>query len=180
LLAWDTADDTVFPGAWFHGRIYESGCSVSPDGALFGYLATKYDGHSNRDVNYAWTAISKLPWLTALALWPHSELRGGSVQFVDNETLIIDCPHWERLITKDKLPDGFAVHPRWVGSGAPEQQLPKTNKPQGSLDGSFGIDQSGRAFQYIDGKLTRDGQLIVDLGSMSPDPQPPPDFARTW
>ena len=180
LLAWNTLDDTITAGSWFHGRIYENGCSVSPDGTLFAYFATKYDGPKSRGVDYAWTAISKLPWLTALALWTQSETWGGRAKFVDNQTLIIDCPHWEPLSTRDKLPEGFSVHPRWIGRNAPEQNLPPTPQCTASFVGSRGVDQNGREFQYDDGKLVRDGRLIVDLGAMLPNPQPSPEFARTW
>ncbi len=46
--------------------------------------------------------------------------------------------------------------------------------------GAHGVDPQGRTFQYADGKLVRDGRLIVDLGAMMPDPERPPDLARTW
>lgn len=180
LLAWNTVDDTITPGSWFHGRIYENGCSVSPDGTLFAYFATKYDGPKTRGVDYAWTAISKLPWLSALALWPRSDTWGGSAKFVDNQTLIIDCPHWEQLRTNGKLPEGFSVYPRWIGRDVPRQNLPPTPEGTASFDGSEGVDQNGREFQYHDGKLIRDARLIVDLGAMLPDPQQPPDVAHTW
>jgi hypothetical protein len=180
LLAWDTANDTITPGSWFHGRIYEDGCSLTPDGTLFAYFATKYRGPKTRGVDYAWTAVSKLPWLTALALWPQAETWGGRARFVDNQTLIIDCPHWERLRTEDKLPCGFTVHPRWIGQDAPEQNLPPAPKCAASFNGSSGMDQNGREFDYHDGKLVCDGQLIVDLGAMLPDPQPSPASAHSW
>ncbi len=180
LLAWNTADDTVTPGSWFHGRIYEDGCSVSPDGTLFAYFATKYGGPKSRDVDYAWTAISKLPWLTALAVWPQVDTWGGRARFADNRTLIIDCPHWDRLETKYKLPEGFSVLPRWIGRGAPDQDLPPIPQSSAWFDGARGVDQEGRTFQYAGGKLVRDGRLIVDLGAMMPNPERPPDVARTW
>lgn len=180
LLGWNTAGDTITPGSWFHGRIYEDGCSLSPDGTLFAYFATKYGGVKTRDVDYAWTAVCKLPWLTALALWPQSDTWGGRAKFVDNQTLIIDCPHWDRLRTKDKLPKEFSVHPRWIGKDAPDQNLPPVPECSASFDGVHGVDQNGRAFQYVDGKLVRDGRLIVDLSAMLPDPQPSPESAQTW
>jgi len=180
LLAWNTVDDTITPGSWFHGRIYHDGCSVSPDGSLFAYFATKYGGPKTRDVDYAWTAVSKLPWLTALALWPQTETWGGNAKFVDNQTLLIDCPHWERLRTNDKLPKGFTVHPRWIGRDAPDQNLPPIPECNASFDGVQGVDQNGRGFQYGDGKLVRDGRLIIDLGAMLPDPEQSPEYARTW
>jgi hypothetical protein len=180
LLKWNTADDSILPGSWFHGRIYEDGCSVSPDGRLFACFATKYRGPKTRGVDYAWTAISRLPWLTALALWPQSDTWGGRARFCDNQTLLIDCPHWERLTTTDKLPEGFTVYPRWIGSDAPDQDLPQIATCSASFHGSSGIDHAGRTFEYTDGKLVRDGRLIVDLRAMTPDPQPEPASALEW
>lgn len=180
LLAWDTANDVVLPGAWLNGRIYENRCSVSPDGKLFAYFATKFTGSGSSEVASAWTAISKLPWLTALAFWPRSDTWGGRAQFVDDQTLIIDCPYWERLDATVQLPAGFKVLPRWIGQDAPPQDLPPTAHSNATFDGTCGVDQNGRCFVYQDGRLLRDDHLIVDLGAMQPDPQPPPDSAREW
>ena len=180
LLSWNTITDTVEAGSWFNGRIYENGCSVSPDGKLFAYFATKYHGTKTRGVDYAWTAVGRLPWLTALALWPQSDTWGGRTRFIDDQTLMIDCPHWEDLTTKDCLPEGFRVMPRWIGVGAPEQELPPPAQARGSFDGTAGIDQSGNGFKYLDGKLLREDRVIVDLGAMLPDPKPSPEGAYSW
>lgn len=180
LLAWNTLTDVIEAGSWFHGRISDDGCSVSPDGKLFAYRATKYHGQKTRSVDYAWTAVSKLPWLTALALWPQSGTWGGRAKFVDNRSLIIDCPHWESLATNDRLPEGFVVYPRWIGVGAPEQSLPLVPTSEASFDGTNGVDPLGRSFEYVDGRIERDGQVIVDLQAMVPEPQRAPEYAYTW
>ena len=180
LLLWDTSSDTVRSGAWLHGRIYEDGCSVSPNGKLFAYFATKHHGEKTRGVDYAWTAISKLPYLTALALWPRSDTWGGSASFVDNKTLIIDCPHWESLKTSDTLPKGFSVLPRWTGKDAPSQTLPPINTTTAYFYGSAGVDQSGQAFEYENGFLLRNGKTIIDFNNMKPQPEPSPEHAQTW
>jgi hypothetical protein len=180
LLAWNTHTDLVEAGAWFHGRIYENGCSVSPDGKLFAYFATKYHGPKTRGVDYAWIAVSKLPWLTALALWPQSETWGGRACFADNQTLIIDCPHWETLNTKVRLPKGFTVHSRWIGRDAPKQTLPAVPQSEASFDGIEGVDSFGRRFDYVNGQLQRHGQTLIDLRDMDPEPGPSPAYAHTW
>lgn len=180
LLAWNTLTDAIEGGSWFHGRIYEDQCSVSPDGKLFAYFASKHHGRKTRGVGYAWTAVSKLPWLTALALWPQSDTWGGGARFADNRTLIIDCPHWEDLKTQDRLPKGFTVHARWIGKYAPEQPLPGVPESKASFDGEEGIDPFGRKFKYVDGRLVRSGRPIVDLQDMQPDPQPSPEYAHSW
>jgi hypothetical protein len=180
LLLWDTSSDAIEPGSWFHGRIYENGCSISPDGKLFAYFASKYHGEKTRGVDYAWTAVSKPPWLTAIALWPQADTWGGRATFVDNKTLIIDCPHWFKLQSQDRLPRGFTVLPRWIGRGAPEQCLAQSPVSTGHFQDAAGVDQSGRAFEYVGGKLIRDGAVIADLASTKPDPQPSPEWAHSW
>lgn len=180
LLAWDTRTDAVAAGAWFHGRIYDDGCSLSPNGKLFAYFAAKHSAHNTRGVNYAWTAVSKLPWLTALALWPRSDAWGGRAQFADDQTLIVESPHWEPLGACDRLPEGFTVLNRWIGAGAPPQNLPSVPKASASFDGSHGVDASGRPFSYVDGILFRESHVIVDLQGMRPEPARPPHEASQW
>ena len=69
LLKWDMAHDKFEPGVWLRGRIYPEKCDVSPDGALLLYLV-----HQGRRIGTsytdAWTGVSRVPWITALALWP--------------------------------------------------------------------------------------------------------------
>lgn len=44
---------------------------------------------------------------------PSSEMWGkGKPKLTDNQTLIIDCPHWERLKSEDKLPNACR---HWLG-----------------------------------------------------------------
>ena len=72
IVHWDTATDTFTPGQWFHGKIDAEHSDLSPDGSKLLYLAIKITGRTLADPEYgtSWTAISKPPYLTALALWP--------------------------------------------------------------------------------------------------------------
>ncbi len=153
---------------------------MSPDGALFAYFATKYGGKKTRGVDYAWTAVSKPPWLTALALWPQDDTWGGNTSFVNNKTLIIDCPHWVKLCCADCLPHGFTVLPRWIGKGAPEQSLPEVPVGIAHFHNGVGIDQSGRGFHLLRGELLRGTTVIVDFKNMRPSPERSPTDARSW
>ena len=180
VLLWDTDSDSITPGAWFAGRIYEQGCSVSPDGTLFAYFATKYGGNKTRGVDYAWTAVSKPPWLTALALWPHDDTWGGNASFVDNKTLIIDCPHWDTLRCDDILPNGFTVLPRWIGRGAPPQSLPEVPTGNARFANCAGVDQLGRSFRIERGRLFRDETVIADFTNLQPSPERSPTYAHSW
>ena len=79
IVLWDTASDTFSPGQWFHGRIYEKRCDLSPDGTFMIYFARKINGRTifDAEYTYAWTAISRPPYLTALALWPKGDCWDG-------------------------------------------------------------------------------------------------------
>src|SRR3954453_18587526 len=89
VISVDLANDHVERGAWFHGRIYEQRCDLSPDGALMVYFATP---HRRRDPSYgsAWTAVSRPPWLTALALWPKTDTYNGGGVFTGRRELWIN------------------------------------------------------------------------------------------
>jgi hypothetical protein len=95
-LTWNLQDDTLEAGQWFKGRIYERRCDLSPDGELLVYFAG-YRGEFR-----TWTAISRPPYLTALALWPKGDAWGGGGLFADSHSLRLN--HWETT-----LAIGFSV-----------------------------------------------------------------------
>ncbi len=68
MIKWHTDTDTFEEGQWFKGRVYESKCDLSPDGKLLIYFVLKAN-RVHPDYGYTWTAISKPPYFTALALW---------------------------------------------------------------------------------------------------------------
>lgn len=90
LVHWDRVSGAFTPGQWFHGRVYERRYDLSPDGRLFIYFATKRgrtpDPHG---IGEAWTAISRPPYFTALALWPNlGSWYGGGVFKTDRRVLL--------------------------------------------------------------------------------------------
>jgi hypothetical protein len=90
VTLWDTKRDRFEGGQWFRGRIYPEKCDVSPDGKLFVYFAGKFNRRSE-DKGYqdTWTAVSRPPYLTALALWPIGDTWGGEGVFLDNRTVLV-------------------------------------------------------------------------------------------
>ncbi len=87
IIHWDTDTDTFTPGQWFHGRIYERRSDLSPNGELLIYAAKKEKPYIHGDKDYmpSWTAISRPPYLTALALWPCFSSVGGGLFFSDTK-----------------------------------------------------------------------------------------------
>jgi hypothetical protein len=90
VTLWDTRHDRFGSGQWFHGRIYPEKCDLSPDGSLFIYFAAKFGRpHAYRGYGDSWTAVSRPPYLTALALWPIGGTYGGRGVFFDDRSVVI-------------------------------------------------------------------------------------------
>jgi hypothetical protein len=93
LIRWDTSDDRFESGPWFHGRIYERRCDLSPNGELFVYLASKRNWRPRADeYTDTWTALSRPPQLKAIALWPKGHAWDGGGWFkTDAELRLNEC-----------------------------------------------------------------------------------------
>ena len=85
LLKWDLAQLSLEPGAWFGGTLYPRRSDISPDGQLFGYFALR----SSPPPWDTYFAVSKAPWLTALAAWHTSGTWTEGCQFFRNGRLAI-------------------------------------------------------------------------------------------
>ncbi|MDX2015872.1 MAG: hypothetical protein SFW67_37105 [Myxococcaceae bacterium] len=140
---WDVMTDTVTRGAWFKGRLYETKCDLSPDGELF--LAALFKGRrAGTPFTDSWTAISRLPWLYALALWPIGTTYGGGGRFVGPREVTlrgVGGPH------PDFSPDGIV----WKNGPA------ALHASSGEVEGAewSGRDARNRLV------FTREGQLFV-------------------
>ena len=97
VIHWNTETDMFTPGQWFHGRVYEKRSDLSPSGALLIYAARKEKAYTHRDKEYmpSWTAISRPPYLTALALWPCFWSFGGGLFFSDTKVWLNHGEHRE-------------------------------------------------------------------------------------
>ena len=170
LVAWDTARDTFEHGAWFKGRIYEERCDVSPDGELFLYFALKGRlwGASYRGT---WTAVSRLPWLNALALWPQGDTWSGGGYFDGERSVVLQTCSLE-------------MHPAHRASGLEARSgFGRVHRPAPDVAGAqwSGHDQSGATVFSRGGRLYRvvddTERELADFNGLSPAPQPAPDWA---
>lgn len=117
LLKWDLSTDELTEGQWFKGRVYERRCDLSPDGKYLIYFA------ANHKPPYGtWTAISRPPYFTALALWPKGDCWGGGGLFDANEKgITLNHPSHQMSLAPDfKLPANFKVRPHGDHSGGGE------------------------------------------------------------
>src|SRR6185369_10123233 len=113
LIKWNTDDDSFEPGQWFHGRIYERRCDLSPTGSRLIYFASKLNKRTLEDpeYTYAWTAISRPPSFTALALWPKGDCWHGGGLFETNRTIWLNHRPDAAKPHPEHKPKGFKVLP---------------------------------------------------------------------
>ena len=119
LLVWELGSDTLVGGQWLKGRIYEQRCDLTPDGEMLAYFAASY-----RRPFATWTAISRPPYLTALALWPKGDAWGGGGLFSRPSLLELNHPpgpdNTFPLADGFRLPAGLKVCPMGSYSGQGE------------------------------------------------------------
>ncbi|MET0628255.1 MAG: hypothetical protein ABW033_07355 [Acidimicrobiia bacterium] len=64
---WDLTDGTYEAGSWIKANLYPQRCDLSPDGQWLVYFTAR--GPGTWDAGSTYIAVSKAPWLTALAAW---------------------------------------------------------------------------------------------------------------
>ena len=78
-ILWNRKTDKFSVGQWLKGRIYERRSDISPDGRYLIYFAQ--NGKWGSEVKGSWTAISKAPYLKALAIFPKGDCWNGGGLF---------------------------------------------------------------------------------------------------
>ncbi len=81
---WDRRTDEFQLGQWFRGRIYERRCDLSPDGKYLLYFAM--NGLWNEESEGAFSAISRAPYLKAIAMFPKGDGWYGGGLWTSNTT----------------------------------------------------------------------------------------------
>jgi len=116
LVHWRTDTDTFFNGQWFKGRIYEYRCDLSPSGRRLIYFAATY-----RKPYRTWTAVSRPPYFTALALWPKGDAWGGGGLFSTEERILLNHDSATMDLAEGfRLPESVYIQPFGPRSGAGE------------------------------------------------------------
>ena len=152
VLRWWLDDDRIEPGQWLKGRIYERRCDLSPNGDLLIYFAAKWESPLQ-----TWTAVSRTPYLTALALWPKGDAWGGGGVF--ESPLTIGLNH--RTEDVPQLPQMRG--PRWHPLGSEKHALPKNYKyRRWSEHAGYGEDNP-----IEDHRITRDGWTCTVAGEQT-------------
>lgn len=82
MILWNRDTDTFEDGQWIKSKVYVDRCSLSPDGKHFIYFLL--DGRWSTETRGSFTALSRPPYWTALALFPEGDTWGGGGVFLDN------------------------------------------------------------------------------------------------
>jgi hypothetical protein len=107
IILWDRDTDQFTPGQWFKGKIYPDRSDISPDGRHMIYFAMGGASWAIPKTDGTWTAISRVPSLTALALWQEGGTRGGGGMFTSNNSYWLDSYHEAPLRDETKLKRSF-------------------------------------------------------------------------
>ena len=169
VVRWDTKRDEFLQGAWLRGRIYEGLCDISPDGELLLYFVYK---HIRRPSTHCYTALSRVPWLHALVIWPNP---GWPISYGGRFV-------GKRLIApRGTLAKPYPVLPKGIHLGRGDAPPHASTDEVEGADWT-GHDQRGRLCYTVGGTLYRmandQPQLLADFTDLRPNPQPPPEAAK--
>lgn len=109
LLTWNLETDEITPGQWIHGKVFTRRCDLSPNGAylisgISDYSRNRRSAVEQYGLKYehmasGWTAISKPPFFTALALWFSGDSWNGGGLFESDRLVKVNSnPHWHTAI----------------------------------------------------------------------------------
>ena len=179
MILWHRDTDRFEDGQWLKHKVYVERCDLSPDGQHFLFFAL--DGNWGSDARGSYTAISRPPYFTALALFPQGDTWGGGGAFFDNRHFCINgCADGDILGRAKGLARAERGNPSkdcatgirlMDGTRAP--LAPSAKKAR--LEPSDSPDPDpGRAYHTKGGRLyRRDGQeliLIRDFTDMAFEP----------
>lgn len=94
MILWDTVTDRLRRGQWIKAALYAG--HLSPNGELFACHVVKKNKRTKADkeIGWAWTAISRPPAFEAIYLWPRrSKHYGCGGHFIDDSTFRLN--HFE-------------------------------------------------------------------------------------
>jgi hypothetical protein len=116
-IGWDRKRDTFEVGQWLRGRIYERRSDLSPDGKHLIYFAMNGQWRKSR-TNGSWTAVSRAPYLHAVALYGKGDCWNGGGLFIDDDTYWLNDGYGHTELestTEVTRGDPRAYVPRWGG-----------------------------------------------------------------
>ena len=163
LLRWWLGSDRIEEGQWLGSRVHPERSDLSPDGTYLLYFA----GDWRRSRGFGtYTVVSRMPFFTALALWPVGDTWCGGGLFASPRRVALD-----HRSSKMTLAPGFAVPKGWR-----VEQIPPL-RPLSS-PGSYMGNAVERARLLRDGWAVADGTAQRDTHGTLVTIEPPLTFSR--
>ncbi len=135
---WRTDSDQIEPGDWFRGRLYDRRSDLSPDGSHLVYFAAGFGaGLPRLNLDYAWSAVSRLPSLEPIIAWKKDHCWYGGGLFEDDYRV-------------------------WVNEPPPEPATTRSNM----FSLTFNEQARGEDEPVFSQRLTRDGWALVQQGDI--------------
>lgn len=119
FIHWNRRSDTFEPTQWLKGRVYERRSDLSPNGRYLIYFAM--NGKWDSETQGSWTAISRSPWMKAIALFAKGDCWHGGGLFIDDRTYWLNdgCGHKILRQTHEVQPDRSFQPPQYYGGECP-------------------------------------------------------------
>ena len=159
-VLWDRRTDQFRVGQWLSGRIYERRSDISPDGKYLIYFAM--NGRWHDEAKGSWTAISRAPYLKAIAMFPKGDCWNGGGLFTDKAAYWLNdgCGHSEMRNTQEVRRDLKFKPSVYFGGECPGVYYPRLMR-----DGWEYIERRGAKLQEIDvfEKPLREGWILRKL-----------------
>jgi hypothetical protein len=145
-LLWNRKTDTFTLGQWLKGRIYEHRSDLSPDGKHFLYFAM--NARPSRKGPMCWTAISRAPYLRAIALYGDEETWLGGGLFRDNKNYYVNGGPFFHTLREAKE----------VAMEKPDPKGPEVSLEEAMQDAKYPMTGNLGVYCY---RLERDGWSLA-------------------
>ncbi len=159
-LLWNRDDDSFQMGQWLKGRIYERRCDLSPNGEFFLYFAM--NGKWQSEVKGSWSAISRAPFLKALALFPKGDCwQGGGLWTGKYQYWLNGCSNSALYNTRLVQRDESYAPAKYFGSECTGVYYPRLLRDGWKLRGEH--EESRMQSPHVFEKQLPDGWLLRKL-----------------
>ena len=98
FVHWNRQTDRFKVAQWMRGRVYERRSDLSPDGKFLIYFASNY----GRNLQ-AWTAISRAPYMKAIALFAKGDAWHGGGLFTGDNTYWLNDGYGHTVLRQSSL-----------------------------------------------------------------------------
>jgi hypothetical protein len=167
-LTWNLETDEVVAGQWITGHVFTRRCDLSPNGRLLVGAFSNYSVTKNAQAQKEfgvrpfeasfWTAVSRPPFFSALALWFMSGAYNGGGMWLDDQQLGLNNQPYTYKTAKPMLEPYSAVELS-LGAGEDLPLWPKLLKSRGWQGLNTFVVRKGRWMERARRKPFANGEI---------------------